>query len=86
MLSGQLLSVMYESLTEVNVNESVEIDAHATIEIDANVSAEIDTYGTIEIDANESVEIDTHETIEIGANDVLGEASPGFDDSRFALV
>ena len=70
MLSDQLLSVMYESLTEVNANESVEIDANETIEIDAN----------------ESVEIDTHETIEIGANDVLSEVSPGFDDSRFALV
>ena len=77
-LSGQLLSVRYAILTEENANE--------TIEIDANVSAEIDTYGIIEIDANESVEIDTHETIEIGANDVLSEVSPGFDDSRFALV
>ena len=70
MLSGQLLSVMYESLMEENANESVEIGVHETIEIETH----------------ESAEIDAHETIEIETNDVLGEASPRFDDSRFALV
>ena len=70
MLSGQLISVMYKSLTE-------DIDSE-TVEINTNKSIENYTYETIEKDANENVEIDI--------NDIPGEASPSFDDSRFALV
>jgi hypothetical protein len=70
MLSGQLLSVMYDSLMEENSNESVEIAF--------NKSVEMGLYEIGGIDADETVETDT--------DDVLDKAGFTFDESHFALV
>ena len=70
MLSGQLLSVMYDSLMEENTNESVEMNSSKFVE--AGVY--------------ETVGIDTDETIGINDATVLDKAGPTFDESRFALV
>jgi hypothetical protein len=70
MLSGLLLSVMYDSLMEENANESVEIDV--------NKPVEMGRYKIAGIDADETVETDTV--------DVLDKAGLAFDESHFALV
>jgi hypothetical protein len=70
MLSGLLLSVMYDSLMEENTNESVEIDV--------NKPVEMGRYKIAGIDADETVETDTV--------DVLDKAGLAFDESHFALV
>jgi hypothetical protein len=70
MLSGLLLSVMYDSLMEENTNESFEIDV--------NKPVEMGRYKIAGIDADETVETDTV--------DVLDKAGLAFDESHFALV
>ena len=70
MLSGQLLSVMYDSLMEENTDELVEIDVIKSVEMGLH-----DTAG---IGADETVETDT--------DDVLDKTGFTFDESHFALV
>ncbi|UCD08932.1 MAG: hypothetical protein JSU79_11350 [Dehalococcoidales bacterium] len=70
MLSGQLLSVMYDSLMEEKVNEAVEIDISRSVELDAH-----------EIDGS-----DINETAEFDTSDVLDIVDPIMKKSHFALV
>ena len=70
MLSGQLLSVMYDSLMEEKVKDAVAINVNRSVELDAN-----------EIIVN-----DVNVTAEFDANDVLEIINSRFDDSRLAFV
>jgi len=70
MLSGLLLSVMYDSLMEENTNESFEIDVNKPVEMGLH----------------ETAGIGADETVEIDAVDVLDKAGLAFDASHFALV
>lgn len=69
-LSGQLLSVMYDSLMEENASESVEIN--------------IGNF--IETEVNETLEIEAGEIVEKDAEELLDRTGLAFDESRFALV
>ena len=70
MLSGLLLSVMYDSLMEENTNESVEIDVNKPVEKSLHETAGIGVDDTVETDAV----------------DVFDKAGFTLDESHFALV
>jgi hypothetical protein len=86
LLSGQWLSVIYQSLTEENDSESVETYTKIPAEIYNYATVETFAKTPVEIEKLETVETDTEETIEIEDIDLLESIIPSFDDSPFALV